>query len=403
MIWAELAYVQGMRFEEVRLENIGPIKRAVIGAHKLTVFVGPNNSGKSIASRIIHGACQLDASSGAQPRLFADRLPPDEQSGDALAAARTAALIRRAGIRQGDVVTHSEDSGRVVLGSGGRPHVTMDFDRKAGQGRIPLIAPLLDTPLDDVAKSSVYVPAGRAGTVQSLLTIMQIKRDLLNSVLRSLGEGQGGAPGAEGSKAIAPEIRLRRQMPEYLEQFYAIVLETFSGGLDNEAKSMFSRLLAGSIEESAADGLPAMLYRDPSGFAVEIDAAGLGAVSAFSIVAAMCRIESGGTLVIEEPETQMEPMGQLRLVAEVVRAALRRSVRLVLTTHSDFVVHAVLGLVHSGAVDAADLGMYYFRRKGGSYTSVERIPVSGAGEAEQDLFDEALDALAKGSAVFSPP
>ena len=391
-----------MRFEEVRLENIGPIKRAVIGAHKLTVFVGPNNSGKSIASRIIHGACQLDASPGVQPRLFADGLPPDEQSGDALAAARSAALIRRAGIRQGDVVTHSEDSGRVVLGSGGRPHVAMDFDRKAGQGSIS-IAPLLDTPLDDAAKSSIYVPAGRAGTVQSLLAIMQIKSDLLNSVLRSLGEGQGGAPGAEGSRAIAPEIRLGRQMPEYLEQFYAIVLETFSGGLDNEAKSMFSRLLAGSIEESAADGLPAVLYRDPSGFAVEIDAAGLGAVSAFSIVAAMCRIESGGTLVIEEPETQMEPIGQLRLVAEIVRAALRRNVSLVLTTHSDFVVHAVLGLVHSGAVDAADLGMYYFRRKSGSYTSVERIPVSGAGEAEQELFDEALDALAKGSAVFSPP
>ena len=398
-----MACALGMRFEEIRLENIGPIKQAVIGEHKLTVFVGPNNSGKSIASRIIHGACQLDMSSGVQLRLFADHLPRDEQSGDALAAARSATLIRRAGIRQGDIVTHSEDSGRLVLGNGAKPRITMNFDRKAEQSRISLIASLLDTPLDDMAKNSIYVPAGRTGTVQSLLAIMQIKSDLLNSVLRSLGESPSGTPGAKRSKAIAPELRLRRQMPEYLEQFYAIVLETFSGGFSNEARSMFTRLFAGSIGASTADDLPAILYQDPSGFAVEIDAAGSGVVSAFPIVATMHRIESGGTLIIEEPETHMEPMRQLHLVNEIVRVALERNVNLVLTTHSDFVVHAILGLVHSGAIDTADLGMYYFRRKNGSYTSVEKIPVTSAGEAEQELFDEALDALAKGSVVFNPP
>lgn len=391
-----------MRFEEIRLENIGPIKQAVIGAHKLTVFVGPNNSGKSIASRIIHGACQLDMSSSVQLRLFADGLLDDEESGDVLAAARTATLIRRAGIRQGDIVTHSEDSGRLVLGNGSKPHITMDFDRKTEQSRISFISSLLDTPLDDVAKNSIYVPAGRTGTVQSLLTIMQIKSDLLNSALRSLGESPGGTLKPKRSKAIAPELRLRRQMPEYLEQFYAIVLETFSGGFNNEAKSMFSRLFAGSIEASTADELPAILYQDPSGFAVEIDAAGSGVVSAFPIVATMYRIESGGTLIIEEPESHMEPIRQLRLVTEIVRVALKRNVNLVLTTHSDFVVHAILGLVHSGAIDTADLGMYYFRRKNGSYTSVEKIPVTSAGEAEQELFDEALDALGKGSVIFNP-
>ena len=391
-----------MKFEEIRLENIGPISQAAIGRHRLTVFVGPNNSGKSIASRIIHGACQLDLASGVQLRLFADGLLHDEQSEDALATARSLTLIRSAGIRQEDIVTYSENLGRLTIGNGSKAPLTMDFDRTTEQSTATIIASLLDTPLEEVVKNSIYVPAGRTGTVQSLLTIMQIKSDLLNSVLRSLGERPSGSLKTKRSKIIRPRLHLRRQMPEYLEQFYSIVLETFSGGFNKEAKSMFSRLFEGSIEASTTDDLPAILYRDPSGFSVEIDSAGSGVVSAFPIVATMYRIESGGTLIIEEPETHMEPIRQLRLVNEVVRVALERNVNLVLTTHSDFVVHAILGLVHNRVIDSDNLGLYFFRRKRRSYTNVERIPVNSDGEAEQELFDEALDALAKGSVILDP-
>ena len=390
-----------MGFEEIRFENIGPIRRASIGRHRLSVFVGPNNSGKSIASRIIHGVCQLDPSPGAQLHFSSEGLPRDEPSGGA--AARSAALIRNAGMRWGDMVTHSVDSGRLVLKNGGKASITMNFNRNAKRNGASLIASLLDTSLDEAAKSSIYVPAGRTGTVQSLLAIMQIKSDLLNSALRILDVQPNGPPETKGRKAVAPRLRLRRQMPEYLEQFYSIVLETFSRGFDEESKSTFSRLFAGSIEASAADDLPAILYHDPSGFAVEIDSAGSGVVSTFPIVATMHRVEPGGTLVIEEPEAHMEPMRQLRLVNEIVRVALRRDVNLVLTTHSDFVIHAVLGMIYDGVISPADLGLYYFQRKRGSYTSVKRIPVTDAGEAEQELFNEALDAISKGSVISDYP
>lgn len=392
-----------MKFNEVRLENIGPIRRASIGRHRLSVFVGPNNSGKSIASRIIHGACQLGLSSGVQLRLPADSRFRDEQGGAAATAVRSAALIRSAGIRHADVVTHSADSGRLVLEDGSKTGITMDFNRNARLSRASFIASLLDTPLDEVAKNSIYIPAGRTGTVQSLLTIMQIKSDLLNSVLRSLGERPSSTLRTKKTKAITPKLRLRRQMPEYLEQFYSIVLETFSGGFSEDAKNMFSRLFAGSIEASAADELPAILYHDPSGYSVEIDSAGSGVVSTFPIVATMHRVGPGGTLIIEEPEAHMEPMRQLRLVDEIVRVALERGINLVLTTHSDFVIHAILGMVHNAVIGPDDLGLYYFRRKRGSYTNVEKIPVNSAGEAEGELFDEALDALAKGSVISDYP
>ena len=392
-----------MKFQEIRFENIGPIKSAAIGRHRLSVFVGPNNSGKSIASRIIHGVCQLDPSPGVQLRLFGKDPFSDEPDDEVVAAARSAVLIRNAGMRRSDIVTHSVDSGRLVLEDGNNTSIAINFDSNARQSPISFITSILDTPLDEAVKNSIYVPAGRTGTVQSLLTIMQIKSDLLNSVLRSLGERPDRSLKTKRQKAIAPRLRLKRQMPEYLEQFYSIVLETFSGGFGEESKSMFSRLFAGSIEASAADDLPAILYHDPSGFAVEIDSAGSGVVSAFPIVAAMHRVEPGGTLIIEEPEAHMEPMRQLRLVNEIVRVALRRDVNLVLTTHSDFVIHAVLGMIYNGVISPADLGLYYFQRKRGSYTSVKRIPVTDAGEAEQELFDEALDAISKGSVISDYP
>ena len=392
-----------MKFKTIRFENIGPIRRAAIGRHRLSVFVGPNNSGKSIASRIIHGVCQLDSSPSVRHRLPVKGLSDDGPGGEAAAAARSAILIRSAGMRRGDIVTHSADSGRLVLEDGAKAGITMNFGKNAEQGRASFTASLLDAPLDEAAKSSIFVPAGRTGTVQSLLTIMQIKSDLLNSVLRSLGERPGRSPKTERLGAITPSLSLRRQMPEHLEQFYSIVLETFSRGLDDGSKSMFSRLFAGSVEAPAAGELPAILYQDPAGFAVEIGSAGSVIVSAFPIVATMHRVEPGGTLIVEEPEAHMEPMRQLRLVDEIVRAAQKRDISIVLTTHSDFVVNAILGMVHNKAIGPADLGLYYFQRKRGSYTDVEKIPVTSSGEAEQDMFSEALDALAKGSVISDYP
>ena len=388
-----------MKFEEIRLENIGPISRATIGCHRLSVFIGPNNSGKSIASRIMHGVRQLDPAAAAQPHPGGAGAPGGSRNG-LQGAATSDAILRGAGIRGRDIVTHTQPSGRLEIANGGPP-VRLDFGRGAASDGAALAAPVRAPAPDGVPRDSMYVPAGRTGTIQSLLAILQIKSDLLNSVLDSpVGPL---APGSDRNRPPvgAPALRLRRRMPDHLEQFYSTVLETISGGLDEAARAMFSRLFGGSLDTSPADGLPGVRYRDPSGFGVEIDSAGSGIVSAFPIVAAMYSVEPGGALVVEEPEAHIEPLRQLRIVGEMVRAARSRRVDLVLATHSDYVVNAALNMVHDGAISPDSLGLYYFRRKKGSLTCVERIPVDKTGEAEQELFEEALDALAKRGAAGS--
>lgn len=371
-----------MMFEEARLENMGPIRQASIGAHRLTVFVGPNNSGKSIASRLIHAAHRLGPSSG----------PPAGPGG-------AAAVLRGAGIEWPDAVTRSMPSGRLELAGNGAGCTVLTFGDGAAAGGAAPPPPRPDPA--PAAEHGMYVPSGRTGIVQSLFTLLQARGDLASSLLRALA-GRDGLGGAQ-PEALGPGPGTGRQVPEYLEQFYGTVLEAFSRGLDRRTEEMFSRVFPGSIRSSKGAGLPGIVYVDPFGFEARVGPAASGVAAVLPIMVALNRVAPAGLLVVEEPEESVEPIRQLRLVDEIVQAALGRRINLVLTTHSDFVVHAVLGMVHSGAIDPADLGLYYFRRRRGSYTDVERIPVNGAGEAEQELFDEALDALAKGSVIPVPP
>lgn len=169
-----------MLFTRIKFENIGPIENAEIGRHKLCVFVGPNNAGKSIASRIMHGVCQLDAPAKAQPRPSGTGphgMVQEGREAAAAAAARSSAVLRSAGIGWRDVVTRSLGSGRIDVECDDGSRTTMDFGRCDGPGRAAARAsPPPDRHADrEKAWNSIYVPAGRTGTVQTLLAIVQIK------------------------------------------------------------------------------------------------------------------------------------------------------------------------------------------------------------------------------------
>ena len=391
-----------MEFGEIRLENVGPIRRAAIGRHRVSVFVGPNSSGKSIASRLIHEACRLGLLAEAQAGPSGGAAHGD--GGEDAAAARAHAVLRGAGIKWLDAATRSMPSGRLELRTNGPGGTVLDFGSASPPDRALLLRSAPGpVPGGGSGGRSMYVPAGRTGTMQSLFALMQVRNDLFNSLLRTLADGRDRAPSGALPAASAPQLDIRGRMPEYLEQFYAMALETFSGGFDERTGAMFSRVFQGSIKMSGAPGRPAIVYVDPLGFETEIGSAASGIVSAFPIMAAVSRMVEGGMVVVEEPEEHLEPIRQIKLAGEIVRAALARRVSVVITTHSPVIADAILGLVGSGAVGPGDLGMYYFRRRRGTYTEVERIPVNSAGEAEQELFDEAIDSLAYGSAVPDAP
>ena len=352
----------------------------------------------------MHGVRQLDpAATGRQHPAGAG----GPGGGRDPNAAMPNAILRSAGIRRRDMVTHAQPSGRLEVADGEAP-VRLDFDRGAADDGAALSAPPRAAAPGGAPPGSMYVPAGRAGTIQSLLAVLQAK-DMFNSAPDGAGgTGPGRAPGG------APQLRLAGQIPEHLGQFYGAVIGAlsgglgedargaFSGGLGEDARGAFSGVFGGSLAVSAAGGPAALLYRDQSGFEAEIGLAGSGVLSALPVVAALHGVRPGGALAVEEPEAGIEPLVQLRFAKGIVRAALSRRVDLVLATHSDYVVNGVLNMVHDGIIGPDDLGLYYFRRRKGAFTRVERIAVDVTGEAEQELFEEALDALAKGESGGGP-
>ena len=382
-----------MRCSKIALKNVGPIEHGEIRISRVNVFIGPNNSGKSIAARVVYGLWRLGgraASSSAGPPPGG----PGRAGGAAHPPPESALVARGAGMHARDIVTHGKAGGCIEATGRDGLVARYSYDR-AGE---PAMGRMLARPPRASAgapEDCVYVPAGRTGTMQSLLLFMQIRNDLLNTVWEALGEGppEAGSRPPPGAPRAAGSPLSRRVVPEYLERFNDLVLEAPSGGFPEDMQGLFAAPLRGAVEVDDSYGLPRVCYRDPSGFATGIDSAGSGTVSTFPVVAALHKVEAGGALIIEEPEAHLEPLAQQRMIAALVRAAQAKNVSLVLTTHSEYVVYPLLSMVSGGELGHGDLGIYRFRRAAGSHTRVEEIPVSEAGEVDQELFEEAVDAL----------
>ena len=155
-----------MEFGEVRLENIGPIRQAAIGSHRLSVFVGPNNSGKSIVSRIIHSARRIDPSAGTQACPEDSAAAGQGTGGRDAATACADAVLAGAGMDRSDILTRSMSSGRIELaGRNGKSGLVLDFGQDALPGKSLLPRPPAASVQSGAGERSIYVPSGRTGTI----------------------------------------------------------------------------------------------------------------------------------------------------------------------------------------------------------------------------------------------
>ena len=184
-------------------------------------------------------------------------------------------------------------------------------------------------------------------------------------------------------------------LPPHMEQFHDLVARTLMSNPNRRFNKSFSNIFGGTIVKNGADKLRRghIAYRDPHGHKAPITSAGSGLLASAPLLAGLHYTAPGGALTIEEPEAHVEPSTQLALIGEIVSVALSKNIRLVMTTHSDYVVKKILALVSSRKIRPADTGLYQFQRQGQSHTRINRIPVDRTGAAEQESFHDALDSL----------
>ena len=383
-----------MRFKEICFENFGPIKKGTIRQNKINVFFGPNNSGKSLASRLIHGINSTPPLSKLLHSSMMKRYLQSKKIDHNYL--HLYAILHKSGISIFDIITYEKSNCSIRIRRPSRP---LDFtiNKKTLNGDHTVTSHMLYFALQEFANTydSVYIPAGRTGTVQFFTSIARIRSQLLNDLLQAFGTGRSHM----SDKPTAKELKkfthsASNSMPDYLEQFYNLILLLQEDDLDTNIRRLFSDLFLGNVISKNPLGLPRLFYKDPTGFTTKLESAGSGTVAAFPIIAGLHYVEPNGTLIVEEPEAHLEPSRQLKLLEILQDVSYSKKTNLIFTTHSDYIVKKLLGLVSSGKIKHSDLNLYYFNRAPSTTTTtIEHIEVDRNGEAEQPIFDEAIDAL----------
>lgn len=385
-----------MKSKRIRIENIGPVTEGEIEMERVMVFFGPNNTGKSIVSRLIHALRRLDSPPTLLQLLGHDGRKKISKSD--MSRLYGEAVLLHSALERDDVVTHGRKSCRLTVSrKSGTPEIDLDFEPPSAAHSMYVDSMGNPDHTSKAKDNSVYIPAGRTGTVQSFTEITYLKLGFAEFALHTAMQGLKGEI-AGRLKARAPKreeiMPPLGSLPPHMDQFHDLVGRTILGRPSRQFNKSFANIFGGTIIKHAVGRInrKQAAYSDPQGHKVAISSAGSGILSSAPLLAGLHYVGDGGTLIIEEPEAHVEPSTQLALIDEIVSVSMSKNVQLLLTTHSDYVVKKILAMVAGKKIAPSDIGMYYFH-KGEEYTRIERIVVDPVGAADQEMFQKALDTL----------
>ncbi len=251
-----------------------------------------------------------------------------------------------------------------------------------------------------------YLPAARSG-------IMQSHRVIASSlVARST---RAGLERLELPTLSGVMVDFMQQLILYEEdRRYDSWMNSLADVLEHEA-------LAGriSISRPSSGGYPEFAYR-PRGTKKDIRLTRASSmVSELAPVVLFLRgaVDSGDMLIVEEPEAHLHPAAQTVMAVTLARM-VRAGVRVVVTTHSDWLLKEIGNLMREGELELqkktdesaseepfpsallpSEVGIWLFRKEEGSAGStVEEIPFDRSEGVEPQDYEEVAEALYNRSA-----
>ena len=280
------------------------------------------------------------------------------------------------------------------------------------RGRRYLLESLFEeilTRITDVVASgrvgTYYLPAARSG-------IMQSHRVIASSlVTRSTRAGLERFPELPTFSGVMADFMQRLILYED-NRSSKRTMNALADQLENEA-------LAGKIrtKRPLSGGYPEFVYR-PLNTDQDIRLTRASSmVSELAPVVLFLRgsIQRGDTLIIEEPEAHLHPAAQTRMAVTLARM-VRAGVRVVVTTHSDWLLKEIGNLMREGelgeqpgspsdgeklpsALRPEEVGIWLFRKDGSdSGSTVEEIPFDRIEGVEPRDYEDVAEALYNRSA-----
>ena len=129
---------------------------------------------------------------------------------------------------------------------------------------------------------------------------------------------------------------------------------------------------------------------------LSILAEGFGTNALVHLLFEIVRTVPGATVLIEEPEIHLHPKAQADLASVLAKEAKSGGKQMIITTHSEHVVGRLLTLVAEGRLSADELAIYSFEKDRNGVCSASEIEVTDRGQVSGGLksfFETDLDEM----------
>ena len=129
---------------------------------------------------------------------------------------------------------------------------------------------------------------------------------------------------------------------------------------------------------------------------VNMVAEGFGSNALILLLLQLTSAVSGATVMIEEPEIHLHPKAQAELASVLVEEAKAENKQLIMTTHSEHILGRLLTLVAENKLDVDELAIYAFEKDEEGVCTAEKLEVAADGRVKgglKDFFESHLDEL----------
>lgn len=385
----------------IAVENFGPIEKAEIDLRPLTVFVGESNTGKTYLASLIYA---LHSSFEGSAKWLQPQDEPNlmlgEVFGDLLEECFNLESVSELRRFTDNLCEKLRVSLKVSDDSRSALEMDWTFDSKdVDSAEIRTVSnenlTIKKTEIvwlwdrkDQEIPAVYYIPAARRG-------IMLTYKTLANLLV------------ADKSSFSFEHIGISEWISNFLEQIiHYDEHRTSSDELLNIAKALENEIIHGKIEvDSPAEAAyPEIFYR-PQNTKEKLQISHASSmVSELTPLVLFLRgiVQRGDTLIIEEPESHLHPGAQTKIAITLARL-VRAGVRVVITTHSDWLLQQISNLIRIGELkkqenDTDELPHWLLKEEVGAWwfhtdKPVQEIPFDRIEGIEPSDYEDVADGL----------
>lgn len=146
------------------------------------------------------------------------------------------------------------------------------------------------------------------------------------------------------------------------ENVLNVLWKNKASGCIQKAQEMLNHILDGGKLElkPVGDRLSLQINSVDDGYFYQPVNVGYGYSYILSLITAAVLAPKDSFIIVENPEAHLHPSAQARMMNELIAAALKRDIQLIVETHSDHVLNTVLRSVNEQRLNVEDLSILFF-------------------------------------------